>query len=391
MLNPSIILQGQTPDFVGNFSRGVATANQENQVQRSNALSNVYQQDGAGILAGNQGSLNRLAQTGPEGMQQALGAQTSQQNMQISREKLQIAYAEAKQKAQEYAAGLSDDERKAQAQKIETGLAGAAFFYQNKDKDGYDNFLRQNGLDPASTPFEQFPAYAAQYKGALDALKSFAPDAPEWRPATPEEAAAQGAVAGQINIKTGKFDGQNPPSGMSITTNPDGTMSLQQGPGAGGSKPLTDAQSKSVAFAARAEGALSKFEPVANSLTSRTGRAADLDPTGLARGLQSDDFQVAKNSGDEFLQAILRKDTGAAITEQEQDLYGKTYLPQPGDGAAVLEAKRAARVRAVEALKAGMSVDELTRTENAIITSVKRSSQNQNATEIDGFKIEAIE
>jgi hypothetical protein len=35
-------------------------------------------------------------------------------------------------------------------------------------------------------------------------------------------------------------------------------------------------------------------------------------------------------------------------------LYGKAYLPQPGDGAEVLEQKRQARGRALEAIKSGM-------------------------------------
>jgi hypothetical protein len=56
----------------------------------------------------------------------------------------------------------------------------------------------------------------------------------EYRPATPQEAAAYGAVAGQVNIKTGKFEASNPQIGLSFTTNPDGTTTFTQGPGVGG-------------------------------------------------------------------------------------------------------------------------------------------------------------
>jgi hypothetical protein len=87
----------------------------------------------------------------------------------------------------------------------------------------------------------------------------------------------------------------------------------------------------------------------------------------LARGaIQSDEYQVAKNAGDEFLQAILRKDTGAAITAQEQALYGETYLPQPGDNEALLAQKKAARQRAIVALEAGMSPSMIVAQEKAL-------------------------
>lgn len=159
------------------------------------------------------------------------------------------------------------------------------------------------------------------------------------------------------------------PGQQEIIYGPDGKPILVRGSGK-----LTEAQSKDNVFATRAEGALATFEPVADNLTSFGQRAADRDPTGVVRGsVQSPDFQIAMNAGNEFLQAILRKDTGAAITAQEQVLYGKTYLPQPGDGPAVLEAKRQARARAVEALKSGMSIEQITMTQQALIRAAERT------------------
>ena len=156
------------------------------------------------------------------------------------------------------------------------------------------------------------------------------------------------------------------PQGMSIETGPDGQLRIVQGAGAGMGKPFTEAESKDVVYSTRASGALDVLEPVANSLTSLQSRAAEFDPTGYVRGaVQSEEYQVAKNAGDEFLQAILRKDTGAGITAQEQELYGKTYLPQPGDGPQVLEAKKAARQRAVAAINAGMSPQQMVAAERA--------------------------
>lgn len=156
--------------------------------------------------------------------------------------------------------------------------------------------------------------------------------------------------------------------GMAIDVDPaTGAVSVRQGAGAGSSaKPFTEGQSKDNVYATRAQGALEKLDPVADALTDRTDRMAETLPLGLGRGVQSDDFQIAKNAGDEFLTAILRKDTGAAITAEEQAIYGSTYLPQPGDRPAVLEQKKVARLRALEALKAGMSPDQIVAQERAL-------------------------
>lgn len=163
-------------------------------------------------------------------------------------------------------------------------------------------------------------------------------------------------------------------NGFSVTTS-DGTT-VQMG---GKSEKFTEGQSKDNVFATRAEGALQVFDPISDVLVSRANRAADFDPTGVARELQNPDFQVAKQAGDEFLQAILRKDTGAAITEGEQVLYGKTYIPQPGDQPATLAAKRASRKRALEAIKSGMSPAQIIAQERALANSSPKSDDQSKS------------
>lgn len=206
----------------------------------------------------------------------------------------------------------------------------------------------------------------------------FDPNTREWitppggregfRQASKEEAAAYGATAGQFG-PDGRFYPINAPSGMSIESDGQGGFRVAQGPGVQ-NKPFTEAQSKDNVYATRARGALPTINEYEQNLTSLGDRALNMDPTGLVRGpMQSPDFQVAQTAGDEFLQAILRKDTGAAITAQEQILYGKTYLPQPGDGPEVIAYKRQARERAVAALEAGMSPAQIIAQERAIMRS----------------------
>lgn len=168
--------------------------------------------------------------------------------------------------------------------------------------------------------------------------------------------------------------------GTSLTVGPDGTVQFSQG---GAAKPLTEGQSKDAVYATRAEGSIGTLDQFGSALTNPIERAAEYDPTGLARGRQSPEFQRARQAGDEFLQAILRKDTGAAITSEEMSSYGRTYLPSPGDGPEVLEQKRIARRRALEALKAGMAPQAILNQERALERSGGTTSLPEGVSEED--------
>ena len=78
----------------------------------------------------------------------------------------------------------------------------------------------------------------------------------------------------------------------------------------------------------------------------------------LGNSLVSTERQQAEQSGRELLASILRKDTGAAITNQEMEIYGKMYLPQPGDSEEVLNQKAEARTRALASIRGGLGTAE---------------------------------
>jgi flagellum-specific peptidoglycan hydrolase FlgJ len=74
----------------------------------------------------------------------------------------------------------------------------------------------------------------------------------------------------------------------------------------------------------------------------------------LGNYAKSEEFQKAEQSGRNFLNSILRKDTGAAITSQEMSIYGGVFLPQPGDSVAVIKQKNEARRQAIDAIRDGL-------------------------------------
>lgn len=163
--------------------------------------------------------------------------------------------------------------------------------------------------------------------------------------------------------------------GTSLSVDPTtGAVSFTQG---FGNKPLTEGQSKDTVYATRAAGALPIIDQFGSALTDPIQRVMGADPTGIIRGNQTPEFQQAQQAGLEFLQAILRKDTGAAITPAETAEYGKVYLPVPGDSPELLEQKRISRQRALAAIEAGLPAQAILQSEEALL----RSSGTQPPTE----------
>jgi hypothetical protein len=167
-----------------------------------------------------------------------------------------------------------------------------------------------------------------------------------------QRAELAGLMPGTPEYNQFMVSGGKPPEGMAIRTTPEGGIEFIQG--AGAATPFREQESKDIVFAARAEGALAALDPVADQLANVAPRLLEYVPLGQGRKFQDPLFQVANNAGLEFLAAILRKDTGAAITAQEIEIYGQTYLPQPGDSPEALAQKKEARSRALRALQAPM-------------------------------------
>lgn len=135
----------------------------------------------------------------------------------------------------------------------------------------------------------------------------------------------------------------------------------------GTGKPLTEGQSKDTVYSTRAEGALPYIDNGETALTSKYDNTVEDIPM-VGNYLTSDEYQVASSAGKEFLQALLRKDTGATIQPFEIQEYGSVYLPQPGDKPDRLKYKKEARIRALAAMKAGMPAQAIVAQEKALAT-----------------------
>jgi type II secretory pathway pseudopilin PulG len=112
-------------------------------------------------------------------------------------------------------------------------------------------------------------------------------------------------------------------------------------------KPLTEAQAKAAAFVSQMTAAEKEF---GNAPYDQSKLWSQVD-VGLASGptnlIASQAGQRARQAQEQFAEAFLRFKTGAASTHDEVQRNIRTYFPQPGDGADVVEQKRRMREQAI--------------------------------------------
>lgn len=111
----------------------------------------------------------------------------------------------------------------------------------------------------------------------------------------------------------------------------------------------TEVQSKSEKFGNKMETAESQMRFLEGQGTQQLNRTLESVPFG--NYAQSESYQKYKQARDNFITALLRDESGAAIGTQEFNRYERELFPQPGDSKGVIEQKRQARKVAIEAMK----------------------------------------
>lgn len=126
-------------------------------------------------------------------------------------------------------------------------------------------------------------------------------------------------------------------------------------------KPLTETQGKANLFGSRAENAdkiMRELEDKISTTGLATKRGLENVPlVGGALGAVgntalSANQQKVEQAQRDFVNAVLRVESGAAISQSEFDNAIKQYFPRPGDTTQVIEQKRANRATAISGLRA---------------------------------------
>jgi hypothetical protein len=121
-------------------------------------------------------------------------------------------------------------------------------------------------------------------------------------------------------------------------------------------KPLTEAQGNAMLYGTRAAQAHNVIDEVGvnySPIKLDIARGAENVPGGFAAAntfLLNPTEQKADQAQRNFINAILRKESGAAINQSEFDNARRQYFPQQGDSPQVLAQKRANRELAIKGL-----------------------------------------
>jgi len=147
-------------------------------------------------------------------------------------------------------------------------------------------------------------------------------------------------------------------------------------------KPLTEGQSKSALFGSRMQMANTIFDTLekAGTTTSTPGMNSGYGVGNVISALSSADQQQLMQAKRDFLNAVLRRESGAVIGESEFVNGEKQYFPQVGDTKQVIAQKRANR----EAAMRGVLVDVPAPRRAEIVKEITGASVLQSGT--GGFK-----
>lgn len=323
-LNPNIILSGQQPDLVNTLGRSSQAAAITNANRRQNALADLYQQQGPGILSGDQGALNALAQHDP---QAALQVQQVRRANRVSDQELAL-------KVQQYKATLTSQQAAAEAAKIKQGVFAASGAQTPQE---WDAIAQQFGATELVGQFESRDALLRQYMTAAQILEQGEPDAP---------LSAAGKLkadldAGMITLE--QFNAASQESGLRVTSDGEGGFTMEQGPGVtsspstSGTKTLDKETAKELsAFIQGGAADMAKNIAQLKGVRERISSGASGNVTGPIVGQLPDSVTALRNQEaldvreqvEEVVQRNLRAVLGAQFTQKEGDrLIARAFNP----------------------------------------------------------------
>jgi hypothetical protein len=141
------------------------------------------------------------------------------------------------------------------------------------------------------------------------------------------------------------------PKGMVVESDGQGGFRLAQGVDVAGGANLNVSQGQNSGFLLRAQDADKVIGGLNNEGTSMWNKIANKAPLGLGNYVVSDDAQKLDQAKRDFINAVLRQESGAVISPEEFANADKQYFPQPGDSEAVIQQKANNRQNAIQGFR----------------------------------------
>jgi hypothetical protein len=314
--------------------------------------------------AGQPGGWSNFGQGVTQGQQNFQQGQQNQQMMELRQQQMAQAEEEMRRANQE----------REQQEALITSLRTLGGTPGSQPVGGPGGIQTASGT-PTAAMFGGDPQLAAIYNGMLDARDvqgalGLATDFATREPEGPQSSLAKLKAdldAGLIDratydamVKKETYIKPEPGSGsFEVDINGDGVPEFTMG-GGGISK---EWQSKDNAFANRLDNAIidmdtaeaGGYDPTAATASGVADYVGQRSIGGLVgNALTSEKGKAWHRAAKETLAVILRKDTGAAVTDQEFELYGPIYIPMPWDDPTTKAAKKRAMLTMRNSLRQGI-------------------------------------
>jgi hypothetical protein len=331
-LNPEYFGNFQAPDIMGGIERGLAMSDKikerrakDAEIAKQSKIQNLVSQntlvDEQGNVSYGPGLAKSLAQAGYN--QEAL--QIQKQNQEMAQSQKKMALDDAK-----YVVEMSSN------------LLTRAKQYPGSWGTIRQEMLKLPGANPADFP-EVHPGdkWIEQHETALMPMK--------------EKLGLTKLEADIANTKANTWKTQQE------------AAKIKNESGQGGPGKLTDGQSNAITFGKRAEAA-NKIMANLSSVYDRSDNSAGLGSI-LPNVMRSSEAVQQDQAEKNFLTAVLRKESGASISDGELDTASKIYFPRAGDDPQTIANKAAARQQAIEGFKAaaGKAYDSVPLIENEVV------------------------
>lgn len=320
-MNPNIILAGQGVNALGALDAGTQAAANTNELARANALTRLYQQQGAGIANGDEGALNALAAFDPAaalGVREThLGMDARRQEMGFAQERMDLARQAGARQAAAQAAQMSAAEVAEERARISRGLSTAIPALRAGDLGGVNQVLGAAGLGPVGS-LDDAASVIAQYEGALEHYEAAqavlggqaGPELTTAMQTLDQRARAAGLEPGTPEYQAFILNGGPERAGTSLTVAPDGTVRMTQGNVAAQEEGRLNPSSPG-AMISTIDGILN--DPALDTATGILSPLQNIPGTPQYRfGTRADQLQ-----GQAFLQAFESLKGGGQITEIE--------------------------------------------------------------------------
>jgi hypothetical protein len=325
------------------------------------------------------GTLDQVAPTSPFATQNMAGT-TTQMNPVTSTSTTQPTLSDIEKAFGQYASDVKDPkmlasiltgryEKMLKSQepvKLSAGdtvfsSTGTKLFGNPKEGKKYTDIQQDKagntfGLNTETNQYEQLPgakmateSWSAPYKVGGESLQ-------------------RNSNTGEIRKISGTADGDKPPLGFGFVRDAKGNKqfdangnplltNLTGGPADKSLNP-TESQANAYLFSNRMEksdkilaGLEGKYNPMTISIKTSGKTSAIPGGQAAVNAYMSPQDQMAEQAQRDFINAALRRESGAAINQSEFDNANIQYFPQPNDSKEVLSQKAANRKTAIEGIK----------------------------------------